>query len=77
MEPTAEFLPATVDYAARVRSSFAKQAVMGLIGAELATVRPGLVEIRLPFRADLTHNTDFYTPGLWPRLWTAPAVMRL
>ena len=51
-------------YAERVRSSFARQQVMRLIGATLADVRPGVVEIHLPFRADLTQQHGFLHAGI-------------
>lgn len=47
------------DFEARVRESFARQRMMRLIGAELAAVRPGHVEIALPFRGDLTQQHDY------------------
>ena len=46
-------------FAARVRSSFDRQAVMRTIGAELTRVEPGEVDIALPFRADLTQQHGF------------------
>jgi uncharacterized protein (TIGR00369 family) len=51
------------DYDARVRSSFAKQALMATIGAQLTRVAPGAVEIRLPFREDLTQQHGFLHAG--------------
>ncbi len=44
------------DFEARVRDSFARQGIMELIGARLTRVEPGLVEIELPYRADLTQQ---------------------
>ena len=58
------FQPATSDFAERVRESFARQAIMGLIGAELARVEPGLVEIVLPFREDLCQQHGFFHAGV-------------
>ena len=43
----------------RVRVSFARQRLMQTLGAELAAVRPGEVEIALPFRDDLTQQHGF------------------
>ena len=51
------------NYEARVRSSFAKQRLMTTIGAQLETVEPGLVDIRLPFRDDLTQQNGFLHAG--------------
>jgi len=57
-------VPADPDFAARVRASFARQGIMGLIGAELVRVEPGLVQIALPFRADLTQQHGFFHAGV-------------
>ncbi|HEX8694496.1 MAG TPA: PaaI family thioesterase [Longimicrobium sp.] len=51
-------------YEARVRDSFARQAAMHTIGAEVAHVAPGEVDIRLPFRADLTQQHGFLHAGI-------------
>ncbi|GAW31085.1 PaaI family thioesterase [Carboxydocella sp. JDF658] len=58
------FNPKTPDFENQVRSSFARQAVMKLIGAELAKVAPGEVEIQLPFRNDLTQQHGFLHAGI-------------
>ncbi|HYJ80261.1 MAG TPA: PaaI family thioesterase [Longimicrobiaceae bacterium] len=51
-------------FEARVRDSFARQAAMRTIGAELAHVAAGEVDIRLPFRADLTQQHGFLHAGI-------------
>lgn len=43
----------------RVRDSLARQRMMRLLGADLNAVRPGQVEITLPFRDDLTQQHDY------------------
>jgi uncharacterized protein (TIGR00369 family) len=48
----------------RVRESFAKQAFMGLLGARLARVAPGEVDIELPFRADLVQQHGYLHAGV-------------
>ena len=48
----------------RVRASFAKQAFMQLLGAELTHVAPGEVDITLPFRADLVQQHGFLHAGV-------------
>jgi uncharacterized protein (TIGR00369 family) len=48
----------------RVRESFAKQSVIRLIGAEITSVEPGIVEITLPFREDLTQQDGFIHAGI-------------
>src|SRR5438477_2146425 len=56
--------PADPDFASRVRESFARQKAMALIGASLARVAPGVVEIALPFRDDLTQQKGFVHGGI-------------
>ena len=48
--------PGIVD---RIRASFARQRLMRTLGAELAAVRRGEVEIALPFRDDLTQQHGY------------------
>jgi len=48
----------------KVRSSFARQRVMVLIGAELVDVQPGRCEIQLPFRDDLTQQNAYFHAGI-------------
>lgn len=52
------------DFAAEVANSFAQQSIMSLIGARLARVEPGVVEIELPFRADLTQQDGYLHAGV-------------
>jgi uncharacterized protein (TIGR00369 family) len=56
--------PADPQFATRVRESFARQQAMALIGASLARVAPGAVEIALPFRDDLTQQKGFVHGGI-------------
>src|SRR2546429_7731742 len=56
--------PADRDSATRTRASFGRQKAMALIGASLATVAPGAVEIALPFREDLTQQKGFVHGGI-------------
>lgn len=51
------------NYDRRVRDSFAKQKLMTTIGAVVARVAPGEVDIRLPFRDDLTQQQGFLHAG--------------
>lgn len=53
------FEPRHADFETRVRDSFARQRMMRLLGADLTAVRPGQVEITLPFRSDLTQQHDY------------------
>jgi len=56
--------PADPQFAARVRESFGRQKAMGLIGASLALVEPGYVEIALPWREDLTQQKGYVHGGI-------------
>ena len=56
--------PADPRFADRIRESFARQKAMALIGASLASVAPGAVEIALPFREDLTQQKGFIHGGI-------------
>jgi uncharacterized protein (TIGR00369 family) len=57
------FTPADPGFEARVRGSFARQSMMATIGATLERVAPGEVDVRLPFRADLTQQHGFLHAG--------------
>lgn len=59
-----KFQPGDADFAERVRASFARQTVMGLIGARLGRIAPGEVEIELPFRPDLCQQHGFFHAGV-------------
>jgi len=48
----------------RVHDSFARQTVMAAFGAKLARVEPGLVDIALPFRADLCQHNGYLHAGI-------------
>ena len=56
--------PADPHFAARIRASFGRQNAMTLIGATLASVAPGAVEIALPFRDDLTQQKGYLHGGI-------------
>ena len=47
-----------------IRESFAKQTIMNLIGGELRLVEPGIIEITLPYRADLTQQHGYVHAGI-------------
>jgi uncharacterized protein (TIGR00369 family) len=59
-----QFQPRDPQFSERVRASFALQRVMTTIGAQLTTVEAGLVEIELPFRADLTQQDGYLHAGI-------------
>lgn len=51
-------------FADKIKESFSKQAVMALIGGELAKVEAGAVDIKLPYRSDLTQQDGFIHAGI-------------
>jgi uncharacterized protein (TIGR00369 family) len=51
-------------FAARIRESFGRQKAMALIGAALARVAAGEVEVALPWRDDLTQQKGFVHGGV-------------
>jgi uncharacterized protein (TIGR00369 family) len=51
-------------FAQEIQQSFAKQTVMDLIGAELTRVDPGIIEITLPYRADLAQQHGYLHAGI-------------
>ena len=56
--------PQNPSFAAEIEGSFAQQAVMRLIGANLSRVEPGVIEITLPYRADLTQQHGYLHAGI-------------
>ena len=58
------FEPKDPEFETRIRESFVRQKVMGLIGARLVRIEPGRVEIELPFRDDLTQQHGFFHAGI-------------
>jgi uncharacterized protein (TIGR00369 family) len=51
-------------FAEEVKDSFDKQIVMELIGGELTRVEPGVVEISLTYRSDLTQQHGYVHAGI-------------
>jgi len=51
-------------YETIVRASFAKQGLMPHYGAALTRVDPGVVEIALPFRSELSQQNGFFHAGV-------------
>ncbi|MET0754320.1 MAG: PaaI family thioesterase [Pyrinomonadaceae bacterium] len=58
------FEPIDDNFAERIKQSFAEQSVMKLIGAELIKVAAGEIDIKLPFRRDLTQQDGFLHAGI-------------
>ena len=51
-------------FAEDIRQSFARQSIMGLIGAKLELVEPGLVEITIAHRKELTQQHGYLHAGV-------------
>jgi uncharacterized protein (TIGR00369 family) len=64
VSPRPIFTPRDPDYAARVAASFARQGIMGLLGARISRIEPGLCEIQLPYRSDLTQQHGYFHAGV-------------
>jgi len=56
--------PRNPSFAEEIKQSFAKQTIMGLIGAELSRVEPGRIEITLSYRPDLTQQHGYLHAGI-------------
>ena len=52
------------NFAEEIKQSFAKQTIMELIGAQLTRVEPGIIEILLPYRADLAQQHGYLHAGI-------------
>ena len=61
---TPAFEPADPSYADRVRSSFARQQAMALVGAELVAVAPGYCAIALKPRPEVTQQHGYVHAGV-------------
>jgi uncharacterized protein (TIGR00369 family) len=61
---SATFEPQDLEFAARVRASFERQAAMKTIGASLASIEPGRVAIELPWAQALTQQHGFLHAGM-------------
>jgi uncharacterized protein (TIGR00369 family) len=53
-----------IDFEERVRSSFERQSAMRTLGAELTLVRPGTIEIEMPYSAAFTQQHGFLHAGV-------------
>jgi uncharacterized protein (TIGR00369 family) len=58
------FEPGDLDYEQRVRETFARQGLMGTYAAELRSIKPGVVEIEVPFSPELSQQDDFFHAGV-------------
>ena len=60
----AEFAAGDANFEARVRESFARQGLMRHLGAEFVELAAGRVAIRVPFRAELTQQHNYFHAGV-------------
>jgi uncharacterized protein (TIGR00369 family) len=58
------YQPKVPDFAERVRESFERQRMMHTIGASLARIEPGEVEIAMPIRAQFCQQHGFVHAGI-------------
>ena len=58
------FEPRDPAWESKVRESFDRQGIMGLLGATLADVWPGGCAIHLPYRPDLSQQHGFFHAGV-------------
>jgi uncharacterized protein (TIGR00369 family) len=63
MTSRAPRLPLDPEFEARVRASFARQQFMALLGARLAAIAPGVVEIEFPVAKEFTQQNGFLHAG--------------
>ena len=61
---SSSFVPANTDFEARTRASFARQGAMAFLGARLERVEPGLVQVGLAFRPELSQQHGFFHAGI-------------
>jgi uncharacterized protein (TIGR00369 family) len=59
-----KFQPQDPNFGSRVRESFSRQQLMQTLGATLTLVEPGVIEIELPYRVDLTQQHGFLHAGV-------------
>ena len=62
--PAVAFTPAFAGYADRVRTSFARQGAMALIGAKLIAVEPGFCAIALVPRMEVSQQHGYVHAGI-------------
>ncbi|MEE4378361.1 MAG: PaaI family thioesterase [Candidatus Competibacteraceae bacterium] len=64
LPPLPELKPANSEFAQAVKDSFAKQGIMRHINARLTLVRPGYVEISLPYSDEVSQQHGFFHGGV-------------
>lgn len=56
--------PSNPTFVEEIKHSFARQTIMKLIGGQLTRVEPGIIEITLPYRTDLTQQHGYVHAGI-------------
>lgn len=64
MKEQPRFSAVDAGFERRVRESFARQGLMKHLGAELVEVKAGHAAIRVPFRAELTQQHNYFHAGV-------------
>jgi uncharacterized protein (TIGR00369 family) len=60
----ARFNPKDANFEARVRTSFARQTAMATLGIEIADLKPGEIELRMPYAIAYTQQHGFIHAGI-------------
>lgn len=64
MNEKSKFVAPDPGFARRVQESFERQGLMKHLGAKLASLEAGGAEIRVPFRAELTQQHNYFHAGV-------------
>ncbi len=64
MKEQTRFAVADGEFESRVRESFGRQGLMKHLGAELVELTAGFAKIRVPFRAELTQQHNYFHAGV-------------
>jgi len=64
MNQPMEFHPVDPGFASRIQESFDRQGLMQHLGAQLFAVKPGRIEIRAWYRAQLTQQHGYFHAGV-------------
>lgn len=64
MDHTPRFEVCNLEFASRVRDSFARQGLMNHLGAQLVALSPCHAEIRVSYRAELTQQHGYFHAGV-------------
>lgn len=57
-------LPSNPTYAEDLRARLGEMPVVRALGFEITDVRPGMVELRLPYREEFSHRPGFFQGGV-------------